>query len=280
VRDLLVITPSRGRPGRLQEMLAACLSLSGAATDVAVAVDDDQALLYAGTVPGNCQGRVRMFTGPRDTLTGWTNKLASRHSGRYRAFASLGDDHLPRTGNWDGLLLAALGRTGGTGIAYGNDMIMGGRLPTAPVISAGIVEALGWMCEPSMRHMCVDLCWRDIGELSGCLSYVPDVVIEHMHWGVAKSALDATYADAEALHQDDRDAYARWRDDRMAADTAKVRALVRHCLPDCDRLDGHDGRDAGGCMAGGAVLPPGAPMPPWCGQDAGVVASLPAGSGT
>ncbi len=27
-----------------------------------------------------------------------------------------------------------------------------------------------------------------------------------------------------------------------------------HCLPGCDRLDGHDGRDAGACMRGGAVL--------------------------
>ena len=30
-----------------------------------------------------------------------------------------------------------------------------------------------------------------------------------------------------------------------------------HCLPGCDRLDGHDGRDAGACMAGGTVLVPG-----------------------
>ena len=30
----------------------------------------------------------------------------------------------------------------------------------------------------------------------------------------------------------------------------EVRA-ARHCLPGCDRLDGHDGRDPGACMANG-----------------------------
>lgn len=29
------------------------------------------------------------------------------------------------------------------------------------------------------------------------------------------------------------------------------------CLPGCDRLDGHDGRDAGACMKDGEVLTPG-----------------------
>lgn len=31
-----------------------------------------------------------------------------------------------------------------------------------------------------------------------------------------------------------------------------------YCLPGCNRLDGHDGRDAGACMGeGGEVLKPG-----------------------
>ena len=29
-----------------------------------------------------------------------------------------------------------------------------------------------------------------------------------------------------------------------------------HCLPGCDRLDGHDGRDPGACMKDGAELAP------------------------
>ncbi len=34
-----------------------------------------------------------------------------------------------------------------------------------------------------------------------------------------------------------------------------------YCLPGCDRLDGHDGRDPGACMGGGAVLLAVSPVP-------------------
>jgi hypothetical protein len=75
--------------------------------------------------------------------------------------------------------------------------------------------------------MCIDLAWKDLGLSAGCLAYRPDVVVEHMHWGVSKSPLDATYAEAEARHQEDRDAHAKWREERMAADVATVRALKK-----------------------------------------------------
>lgn len=228
MKDLLVITPSRGRPDRLREMLDATLSLSEAETDIAVCVDNDDDIdAYFALRQAPCREplRIRWLLGPRQTLSEWTNAVALGSLGQYRAFASLGDDHLPRTPGWDRRLLEAISIIGGTGIAFGDDTIMHERLPTAPVISADIVEALGWMMLPECRHMCVDLAWKDLGLGAGCLAYVPEVTIEHAHWGVGKSPLDATYAEAEARHQEDRDAYARWREERRDSDVAKVLAL-------------------------------------------------------
>ena len=222
MRDLLVITPSRSRPERLREMLAACLDLSTAATDIAVGIDEDQAELYVGVCD---DPRVKWFSGPRDTLAGWTNALAVPHADKYRALASFGDDHMPRTPGWDSLLLAAIDAMGGTGIAYGNDLIFGEGLPTAPVISADIVRALGWMCLPPLRHMAVDLVWKDLGSEAGCLAYVPEVTVEHVHWCNGKAPLDPVYAESEAGKDDDRARYFQWRQERMADDVATVRAL-------------------------------------------------------
>jgi hypothetical protein len=226
VRDLLVITPSRGRAARLAEMLTACKWLSRASTDYAVAVDEDQALLYEPvrrTPPGT---GAEWFTGPRDTLTGWTNRIAKLRAHRYRAVASFGDDHLPRTEGWDALLLAAIDAMGGTGIAYGNDGIFNERLPTAPVITSDIVQALGWMCLPACRHMAVDLAWKDLGLGAGCLVHVPEVTIEHVHWCNGKTAVDAVYAEAEAGKDADRAAYFAWKDGGGLADAVDtVRAL-------------------------------------------------------
>jgi len=232
--SVLVITPSRGRPARLCEMLHATLSLAEGDVKVAVAVDEDDLDGYtqARVAKGDDDHRVLWFSGPRQTLTGWTNEIALRYAGEYDYLASFGDDHLPRTQGWDRLLTEAIEGIGGTGIAYGDDTIMSERLPTAPVMSSDIVTALGWMCLPSCRHMCVDLCWKDLGLGAGCLAYVPSVTIEHLHWGVSKSPLDATYAQAEARHQDDRDAYAVWRETQMDADVMTVRNLRERARAD------------------------------------------------
>jgi hypothetical protein len=234
VKDLLVITPSRGRPERLREMLDACLALSRADTDIVVGCDDDDLDGYReleARYPGH--GRVRWFGGPRTGLAGWTNRLAAYYTRagedgdanlpRYRAFASFGDDHIPRTEGWDEALLEAIGRMGGIGIAYGNDLFMGPNLPTAAVISAEIVSALGWMCEPSLHHMYVDNVWADIGQAAGCLAYVPDVVIEHVHFRAGKTPVDQVYATAESWTEADKAAYLRWREQGMNRDVMRVR---------------------------------------------------------
>lgn len=234
MKDLLVIIPSRGRPQRLREMLDACLALSRGDIEFAVGCDDDDLAGYrelAARFPGH--GRVRWFRGPRTGLAGWTNRLVSHYlradpdgNGSlpgFRAFASLGDDHVPRTPGWDRLLLDAIDQLGGTGIAYGNDLFMGPRLPTAAVISADIVAALGWMCEPSLHHMFTDNVWADIGRAAGCLAYVPGVVIEHVHFRAGKTSVDDVYAAAESWTTADQAAYRQWREQRMDRDVMRVR---------------------------------------------------------
>jgi hypothetical protein len=242
VRDLLVITPSRGRPERLREMLSATLSLSRAETDIAVGIDWDDPERAAYESLGSRLDRSWPYrilwhiAARRHTLTEWTNHIVGqrRPSGEgeppnsltYRAFASLGDDHLPRTEGWDALLLAAIDAMGGTGIAYGNDGIFNERLPTAPVISSDIVRALGWMCVPCCRHMAVDLAWKDLGTAADCLVHVPEVTIEHVHWCAGKAAMDETYAVSEAGKDADREAYFGWRDGGGLAEAVDtVRAL-------------------------------------------------------
>ena len=230
MRDLLVITPSRGRAARLREMIGATLSLSRAATDVAVAVDDDDPDLAGYRELADSlypDSRVLWYSGPRMTLAGWTNRVALERLREYRAFASFGDDHMPRTEGWDKLLLGAIDAMGGTGIAYGADGIME-TLATAPVISSGIVAALGWMCLPELAHYCVDNVWGDLGRGAGCFTRCPDVLVEHLHPAGGKGAWDDTYADAGGFRGGcpDEVAYLQWQQERMDADVAAVKALM------------------------------------------------------
>ncbi len=225
--DLLVIVPSRGRPRRLREMINACAALATAATDITVAVDSDEIGLYAPL--HHDWPDVEWFTGPRDTLAGWTNRIATLRGSGYRALASFGDDHVPRTPGGDSLLVAAIDGMGGTGISYPDDKRRP-DIPEAVVISSDIVQALGWMCEPSLRHFRVDDVWADLGHGAGCLRYVPEAVVEHMHYSVKPGVpRDGTYADAEARGAEDHAAYQAWRATRMAADVKTIVRLREGC---------------------------------------------------
>jgi len=160
-------------------------------------------------------------TGPRNTLTGWTNQLAMKHLD-VPALASLGDDHLPVTDGWDEQLLAALPKHGG--YCYPNDERRD-DIPEAVVISTSIVAELGWFCYPGVTHWYNDNIWADIGRGADCLVYCKDVIVRHLHPNVTGEPGDATYAEAAAKFDADLAAYQRWRLRYMAGHIDAVRGV-------------------------------------------------------
>jgi hypothetical protein len=238
VKDLLVITPSRGRPWHLQRLANALRDTCALDTDLAVAVDDDDPRLADYKDLGLPDLRI----GPRGTLTGLTNQIALVRAADYRFLASLGDDHVPRTPGWDRELCGEIDRMGGTGFAWGD----GSRwvIPEAIVMSSNITDpekGLGWMANPRCGHYKIDDTWLMLACSTGLGRYRHDVLVEHMQFGIPydpldpgsgmKALKDQTYADA--LQPDKMQAdvigYLEWLadpDDGLASDTAKIRALA------------------------------------------------------
>jgi len=227
--DLLVITPSRGRPQGAARLLAAVHATRKAATHVHIAVDDDDPALPEYRKAVRCMGDGDEFeTGERTGLAGWTNRVAVRRAGEYRFLASFGDDMVPRTPGWDAALIRAIEGLGGIGFAYPWD---GTRedIPEAVVASSDIVAALGWFCEPSLSHFYVDNVWADLGRATGCLRYLRAVAVDHLN-PVAQGRPDATSRDNGRSLAADKAAYDRWRAERMAADVAAIRKLREKAL--------------------------------------------------
>lgn len=219
--SLLVITPSRGRPARMREMVEAVHDTSTNPVRIVCIVDDDDPTAddyqhIAGMVA---------ITGPRLGLVGSTNAAAVWLAPFDRFLASFGDDHRPVTPGWDVALCGAIDALGGTGIAYGDDQLAGEALPTAAVMSSNIVTTLGYMGPPELQHLYVDNFWRDLGNAAGCLAWCPDVVIRHDHPNASRAQWDTTYEEGNATAARDRVAYERYRADRFEDDVAKVRAL-------------------------------------------------------
>jgi hypothetical protein len=219
VTDLLVIVPSRGRPANVERLVRACAMTCRADTLVYFGFDADDS-----DVDDNVRASDGALydTGPRDTLTGWTNKIAREHGCDMPYLASIGDDMVPATDGWDEQLLAVL-EENGPGFAYPNDLRRT-DIPEAVVISRPIVDALGWMSPPFVTHWYQDNVWADLGRAAGCLHYLPGVIVDHRHPNVTGEPADATYYDAARKFAADLAAYQRWRLKGMAADVARVRA--------------------------------------------------------
>jgi hypothetical protein len=232
---IVVVMPSRGRPDRAREAVQAIRDTAvRVSTNVIVAVDaDDPTAPQYGLTLAN--GRdyaadvtlVSLNTDETGDLVKATNTVSRRvaRENPDAIIGNLGDDHICRTLGWDRMVEDALATPG---IAYGNDLIHGEHLPSAPFISARIVNALGWYFLPTVQHLYGDDAVRELGKAAGVLRYLPDMVIEHMHPAVGKAEWDDGYRKANGTPtvNHDKSAYHAWLLRHLPKDAAKVRAVA------------------------------------------------------
>lgn len=195
-RPIVMLAPTRGRPAGAAELVDTfeeTTARTRQASLVLVVDEDDpelpgyEALGYPGMIVGP-----RLRLGP--TLNRWAPVAVELGA---EAVGFLGDDHRPRTRGWDALVLAELRRMG-AGVAYADDGFQHERIPTSVVISSRLIALLGWMVPPGMVHLYLDDWWRRLGEDMAALSYLPHVLIEHMHPHAGKGAMDAGYAEVNS----------------------------------------------------------------------------------
>ncbi|GGU62758.1 glycosyltransferase family 2 protein [Streptomyces lavendofoliae] len=229
--DLLVIIPTRGRPQAIPEIIQAWND-TRATADLLFAVDTDDPHLaeykkHAADL--KTDPRIRFTFGKRRRLVGTLNQQAVKAAKTYRFLAFMGDDHRPRPAArpWDERFRECL--SGGPGIVYGNDLLQGETMPTAVAMTSDIVQSLGYMAPPAFVHLCVDLCWKDWGIGMGRITYLHDVVIEHLHPANGKAPMDDGYAEANSTEQVTADSatYYDYRDNGgLGADLDKLRKLT------------------------------------------------------
>jgi hypothetical protein len=229
--DLLVIIPTRGRPQAIPEIVQAWDD-TGATADVLFAVDTDDPELAAykkHAAAYKADGRVRFTFGKRRRLVGTLNAQAVKAAPKYRFLAFMGDDHRPRPAAmpWDARIRECL--SGGPGIVYGNDLLQGEAMATAVAMTSDIVATLGVMVPDCLVHLCADLVWVEWGRGMGRITYLDDMVIEHLHPAASKAEMDQVYEECNSPEQvsSDSAAYYEYRDNGgLDADLEKLRKLV------------------------------------------------------
>jgi hypothetical protein len=238
---MLMIVPTRSRPQNVLPVAKAWLATDGfAAADLLFAADVDDPAFddYCDAIESAARlaaaaggGSIALTVCPRhEQLVPKLNAVAlDNASGSYKLLGFAGDDHLPMTPGWSRLFVELFDSTPGVGIAYPNDGYQGERLASSWVMLAEIVRYLGRMVPAPVEHLYCDNSIMDVGRDASCLTYLPDVLVEHVHPVAGKTSTDEQYerVNSSEQYRRDRPAYKRWkRDGGLASDAAQVRAVM------------------------------------------------------
>lgn len=204
------IVPTRGRPQNAERLLKAW-DETGAVADLYFVCDiDDWALRDYEKIPNiNIITNHVTATGSAAPLNMAAMMLLNDSQyDHYDFFGFMGDDHLPKTQFWD-YRLRLLFPMDKNGIAYGNDLLQGQNLPTAALLSRGIVQTLKGMTQPGTKHLYFDNFWKQLGTDIQGLYYDHSIIIEHMHPLARKAAMDDHYArvNSREYYDHDREVY-------------------------------------------------------------------------
>lgn len=226
--EILVLCPTRGRPGAAMETQASFTSTVGqTGTKLVFVVDRDdpqreeyEALALSTLVveqepPGNM---VKALNAAAGVLLGLKPDL--------RALGFIGDDHRFRTPHWDRRVEEHLDR--GALFVYGDDLAQREGLPTQVFIDARVVKALGWMAPPTFRHLYVDNAWLDLGKNLNAITYDPKIVIEHLHpaYGKAEWTDGHKRVNSAEVYGHDFAAYSAWVSNSLPDDLARIEAAL------------------------------------------------------
>jgi hypothetical protein len=227
---MLMIVPTRGRPHAMADLIQ-CFGDTMVDSTLWIGVDDDDSEIDAyAKILHDAPMWVRWWRIPTRGMVAGLNLLALRGVGMntHENIGFMGDDHRPRTPRWDNIIESAIGDMQG-GIAYGNDLLQGRNLPTHVVMSRRIVRALGHMAPRQFKHLYVDNYWLTLGQMIDRISYLNDVVIEHMHPVAGKAEWDDGYRRVNngSVYADDHATFSRYLEDgRMAQDVQAVRSVL------------------------------------------------------
>jgi hypothetical protein len=222
VKDAIVlVVPSRERPQNIAQLWDTLEKTCRTEVTLVVGLDEDDPT--RDQYPPRLAYQVR--SGLRHVVP-WINELAVPLAGQYRFIGHVGDDNVFKTVGWDERVRKALEKTP---FAFGNDLYprTPGSLCCHIFCRSQVVTALGYLGPTGLRHMFVDDVWWRWGQAAG-ITYLDDVIIEHLHYTVGKSPYDRSYAASTGLMAADRAAFRTYcKSGRLNADIRKIDPAAR-----------------------------------------------------
>ncbi len=219
---MLVICPSRGRPRNIAALLD-CWDATQTFATLAVCLDEDDPCKrdYVTMLDAYPSDKVITIGGKWRSLCDWVNFVAVKAVDRFNIIGQTDDDRFPRTPGWDVAVADAMKPLG---VVYCNDLHQGDAVAGGAFLDAEIIRRLGYMVPPTIQHLYMDNYFKSLGEALGTLTYLPDVVIEHMHPHAGKAEMDDGYRQVNSpdAYRDGKRAFQAYINHRLEADLVKL----------------------------------------------------------
>ena len=221
-REMALIIPSRGRPGNIRRWLSA-IKETKAAVDVYVGVDNDDPYLENYR---QIEGINLVVAEQRERFGPTLNRIALSIVDDYKYIMWAGDDHKPITPGWDSEYRRVLSQKP-VGIVYGNDLVMGEAIATQLAMTSNIVKALGYAVPKGFVHLYIDNYFMELARAVDSLTYLPDVVVQHLHPVAGKAQEDQTYIEANSPENwtNDRIRLEKYLEKELPKDVRKLKKL-------------------------------------------------------
>jgi len=200
-----IIVPTRGRPAMFQRMLNSLFSMADShdGLEVVAYIDDDDIETQALDLGA---WNVVKIVGPRQTMGRLNAVCYARSRGDIVVLGN--DDMVIRTRGWDTRIREEVNRfPDKVYLLYPNDLYKRNRICTFPVLSRVTCDSIGDPFPASYRGAFIDVHVMDIfkrlyGHGYDRIVYLDDVVFEHMHYRLGKSAFDSTYRERDRFGDD------------------------------------------------------------------------------
>lgn len=224
MRDRIsIVCATRKRPERLRTMVTTAFDTASHPGSLSFSfyVDDDD---VPPVMPAIISSLIVWTIGPRVPLSHAYNAACKESNGVIIHMSA--DDNVYKTRGWDDAVRAAFDKIPDRlALVYCRDGNQDEKLATHPFLSRRWVDVLGYLEPPHFGGMYSDTWLHEIARHIGRLVYLPDVLIDHLHWSFGKAAMDETYFGVQA-----RSAPESRLMDTMAAeradDAAKLMAAI------------------------------------------------------
>jgi len=221
--DISITIPTRNRPDRLNQTIISIIETAFDMKRIQIVIridnDDNTTIEYLSKLELINKYNFIIIKGEytKNIVDLWNECYSKCDGGRIMMCA---DDVIFRTSNWDSILIRVMPFPNSKPyFVWGNDKNQEHHLATLPIMSRYLIEKLGYFVPMGYRKEYCDTHLHDIMrklEQIGynIMTYLPDVIFEHMHPFVGKAQWDLTYESRRKFVEGDADRYKTYEKER------------------------------------------------------------------